>query len=138
MALRKDAKIELIRSVPLFSHCTKKELGAIAAQADELTLPAGRQLTRQGEPGREFMVIIDGTAEVKKNGRRVNYLSSGDFLGEIALLSGAPRTATVTTTSDTRLLVLTERAFRQLTYELPSIHANLVKALSQRLEADAL
>ncbi len=138
MPLRKDAKIELIRSVPLFSHCTKRELSAIAAQADELSVPAGRELTRQGEPGREFMVIVEGNAEVKKNGRRINYLGAGDFLGEIALLSGAPRTATVKTTSDAHLLVLTDRAFRQLTYQMPSIHSSLVKALSERLQADTI
>jgi CPA1 family monovalent cation:H+ antiporter len=138
MRLRKNAKIDLIKSVPLFSSCTKKELEAIAAQADELTLPAGKTLTKQGDRGREFMVIVDGSAEVRKNGRRVNLLGSGDFLGEIALISGGPRTATVTTTSDVDILVLTDRAFRQLTKQMPSIHKSVVQALSERLQADAL
>ena len=138
MRLRKNAKIDLIKSVPLFSSCTKKELEAIAAQADELTLPAGKTLTKQGDRGREFMVIVDGSAEVRKNGRKVNTLGSGDFLGEIALISGGPRTATVTTTSEADLLVLTDRAFRQLTKQMPSIHASVLKALSERLQADAL
>ena len=138
MALRKNAKIDLIKSVPLFSSCTKKELEAIAAQADELTLPAGKTLTKQGDRGREFMVIVDGSAEVRKNGRRVNILGSGDFLGEIALISGGPRTATVTTTSEVDILVLTDRAFRQLTKQMPSIHKSVVQALSERLQADAL
>jgi CRP/FNR family cyclic AMP-dependent transcriptional regulator len=138
MRLRKNAKIDLIKSVPLFSSCSKNELGAIASQADELTLPAGKTLTKQGDRGREFMVIVDGSAEVRKNGRKVNTLGSGDFLGEIALISGGPRTATVTTTSESDLLVLTDRAFRQLTKQMPSIHASVLKALSERLQADAL
>ena len=138
MPLRKNAKIELIKSVPLFSSCSKKELEAIAAQADELGVPAGKVLTKEGDRGREFMVIVDGAAEVRKKGRRLNLLGSGDFLGEIALISGGPRTATVTTTSEADLLVLTDRAFRQLTKQMPSIHASVLKALSERLQADAL
>lgn len=138
MRLHKNAKIELIKRVPLFSHCTKSELAAVAAEADELVLPTGRALTTQGARGSEFVVIVDGSADVKKNGRRINQLRSGDFLGEIALISGAPRTATVTTTSETRILVVTERGFKRLTREMPSIHASVVKALSERLQADAL
>jgi CRP/FNR family transcriptional regulator, cyclic AMP receptor protein len=138
MRLRKNAKVELIKSVPLFASCTKKELEAIAGQADELTVPAGKALTKEGERGREFMVIVDGSAEVRKKGRRLNLLGSGDFLGEIALISGGPRTATVTTTSEADILVLTDRAFSQLTKKMPSIQTNVLKALSERLEADAL
>jgi CRP/FNR family cyclic AMP-dependent transcriptional regulator len=138
MALRKNAKIELIKGVPLFSSCSKKELEAIAAQADELGVPAGKTLTKEGARGREFMVIVDGSAEVRKKGRRLNLLGSGDFLGEIALISGGPRTATVTTTSETDLLVLTDRAFQQLTKKMPSINASVLKAVSERLQADAL
>ena len=138
MALRKNAKIVLIKSVPLFSSCSKKELEAIAAQADELVVPQGKVLTKEGARGREFMVIVDGSAEVRKKGRRLNLLGSGDFLGEIALLSGGRRTATVTTTSETDLLVLTDRAFSNVTKKMPSIHASVVKALSERLEADSL
>jgi len=138
MPLRKNAKIELIKSVPLFSSCSKKELEAIAAQADELVVPAGKELTKEGDRGREFMVIVDGAAEVRKKGRRLNLLGSGDFLGEIALISGGPRTATVTTTSETDLLVLTDRAFEQLTKKMPSINASVLKAVSERLQADAL
>jgi CRP-like cAMP-binding protein len=138
VGLRKNAKIELIKSVPLFSRCTKKELAAIAQEADELILPAGRALATQGARGSEFVVIADGSADVTKNGRRINKLGSGDFLGEIALISGAPRTATVTTTSETRILLLTDRSFRRLSDEMPSIRASVLRALSERLQADAL
>lgn len=138
MGLRKNAKIELIKNVPLFSRCSKKELAAVAAEADELVLPKGRALTTQGARGAEFVVIVDGSADVSKNGRRINQLGSGDFLGEIALISGALRTATVTTTSETRILVLTDRGFRRLTRVMPSIQASVLRALSERLQADAL
>jgi CRP-like cAMP-binding protein len=138
VGLRKNAKIELIKHVPLFSRCTKRELAAVAAEADELVLPQGKALTTQGARGSEFVVIVDGSADVTKNGRRINQLRSGDFLGEIALISGAARTATVTTTSETRILVLTDRAFKRLTGDMPSIHASVLKALSERLQADAL
>jgi CRP-like cAMP-binding protein len=136
--LRKDAKIELLKGAPLFSRCTRRELAAIAAEADEFSPPVGTSLTRQGERGRDFVVIVQGSADVIKNARRINRLGSGDFLGEIALISGAPRTATVVTTSETRLLVLTDRAFRRVTEQMPSIRASVLKALSERLQADAL
>jgi CRP-like cAMP-binding protein len=138
VGLRKNAKIELIKTVPLFSRCTKRELAAIAQQADELVLPAGRALTTQGARGAEFVVIADGAADVTKNGRRINKLGSGDFLGEIALISGSPRTATVTTTSETRILLLTDRSFRRLSSAMPSIRMSVLRALSERLQADAL
>ncbi len=136
--MRNNVNIELIKRVPLFSRCTKKELAAIAGEADELVVPEGRSLSRQGATGREFVVIVEGSADVQKNGRKINRLGAGDFLGEIALISGAPRTATVTTTSEARILVLNDRSFRRLTKEIPSLHASVLKALSERLQADAL
>ena len=138
MLLRKSAKEELIKSVPLFSHCSRKELSALAAEADELTVPEGKDLTRQGERGREFMVIVDGAAKVTKNGRTVNELGANDFLGEIALLSDVPRTATVTTTTETTVLVLTDRAFRRVADQIPSVHSSLLAALTARLSPDTL
>jgi CRP/FNR family transcriptional regulator, cyclic AMP receptor protein len=138
VSLRKNVKIELIKRVPLFSRCTKKELAAIAGEADELVVPEGRTLARQGATGSEFVVIVEGSADVRKNGRKINRLGAGDFLGEIALISGAARTATVTTTSEARILVLNDRGFRRLTKEIPSLQASVLKALSERLQADAL
>jgi CRP-like cAMP-binding protein len=138
VGLGKNVKIELIKRVPLFSHCTKKELAAVAGEADELVLPKGRTLAKQGARGSEFVVIIEGSADVAKNGRKINKLGDGDFLGEIALISGAPRTATVTTTSETRILVLNDRGFKRLTRDIPSLQTSVLKALSERLQADAL
>lgn len=138
MRLRADRKRELIKAVPLFAHCSKRELVRLSSELDEIRMPAGKVLIRQGALGREFMVLVEGTAEVTKDGRLVNHLRAGDFLGEIALLSGGPRTATVTTTSDADLLVLTERSFGRVTKEMPSVQASVLKALSERLASDAL
>lgn len=138
MRLRASAKEQLIKSVPLFSHCSRSEVEALAKEADELSLPAGKELTRQGERGREFMVIVSGAAKVEKDGELVNELGPSDFLGEIALLSDVPRTATVTTTADTTVLVLTDRAFKRVADRIPAVHESLIAALTARLQDDAL
>ena len=138
MRLRKNTKVAFIKGVPLFALCTKKEVEAIAAEATELAVPSGRVLTTQGERGREFMVIADGSAEVRKDGRLVARLGPGDFVGEIALITGGPRVATVTTTSDTTLLLLTDRAFDRMMKAMPSIQAKVLNALADRLHAEAL
>ncbi len=138
MRLRKNAKVDLIKSVPLFSHCNRKQLAALAGEADELDINEGAALTHEGDRGREFIILVEGTADVKRNGRLIARLGPGDFLGEIALITGAPRTATVTTTSAGRILVLTDRSFDRVTRDMPEIYASLVKALSSRLQADAV
>lgn len=138
MRLRKSAKENLIKNVPLFSRCTKRELAALAAEADELPVGPGKILTQEGARGREFMVIVEGAAEVTKKGRTVNRLGAGDFLGEIAILADIPRTATVTTTEETVLLVLTDRAFRRVADQMPSVQASLLRALSERLQPDSV
>jgi CRP-like cAMP-binding protein len=134
--LRKDAKVELIKRVPLFEDCSKAELRQIAETADEVDVPAGTLLTKEGASGKEFVVIIEGAAEVRRRGRKINELSSGDFLGEIALVSGAPRTATVKTTEPTRALVLTAQAFRSLMRRVPSIQLKVLAALARRMPDD--
>ncbi|HVA31234.1 MAG TPA: cyclic nucleotide-binding domain-containing protein [Gaiellaceae bacterium] len=131
--LRKNAKVELLKCVPLFAGCSKRELDEIAAIADEFALDANRNLTREGATGREFLVLVDGAADVKRKGRKVNTLRSGDFLGEIALITGAPRTATVTTTKPSRMLVVTARDFKSLLRRVPSIQLKVLDALASRL-----
>jgi CRP/FNR family transcriptional regulator, cyclic AMP receptor protein len=133
LVLRKNAKLELLKGVPLFADCSKRELEAILAVADELDLPAGRELTREGARGAEFIVLADGAADVRRNGRKINTLGAGDFVGEIALISGEPRTATVTTTASSRLLVLTAAAFRKVLRDSPSIQLKVLEAVARRL-----
>ena len=133
MALRSNAKIELLKSVPLFAGCSKAELRRLASIADEIDLRAGTVLTREGRTGHEFFVLIDGTVSVVKSGRKVAVLGAGDWLGEIALLTKAPRTATVTATSPLRTLVITDREFRQLVSEVPTIAMKVLTCVAERL-----
>jgi CRP/FNR family transcriptional regulator, cyclic AMP receptor protein len=135
--LRRDAKIELLKHVPLFAGCSKKELGEIALLAEEIDVEAGKVLTREGDSGREFFVIVDGAAEVRRKGRKVRTMNAGDFFGEIALVSDRPRTATVTATAAATMLVVTDRAFRELMKKMPSIQLKVLSALADRLAADA-
>jgi CRP-like cAMP-binding protein len=134
--LRKNAKVELLKSVPLFSECSRKHLNEIAGIADEIDLRDGKELTKEGRPGREFFVLIEGTADVKKGSRRVNRLGPGDFFGEIALVRQTPRTATVVATSPIRALVITDRSFRSLLEHQPEIQGKVMSALAARLGPD--
>ena len=133
MALRKDAKIELLRTVPLFSRCSRKELGEIAKLADEIDLPPGKEIIREGARGREFFVLVEGSVDVRKGRRKLGTLSDGDFVGEIALVSDIPRTASVTTASPLRALVISERSFRRLLQASPGIQLKVLDALAWRL-----
>ena len=131
--LRKDAKTELISRVPLFAHCSKRELALVAGIADEIDLPEGKELTREGAPAREFFVLVEGNADVLKNGKRINTMKAGDFFGEIALIHDSPRTATVIASSPVRALVVTERNFRRLLDESPEIQRKVLSALAERV-----
>jgi CRP/FNR family transcriptional regulator, cyclic AMP receptor protein len=132
-----DGKQSLLRGVPLFSGCSRRELAQIARIADEIDLREGYVLTREGDRGREFFVLIAGTADVRRRGRKVNTMGAGDFFGEIALVSDRPRTATVTATSPVRALVVTDRAFRKLLRDVPSIQMKVLEAIVARLPADS-
>ena len=133
MQLGKNKKVELIRNVPLFARCSRKELSEIAAMADEIDLPEGREIIREGERGREFFVLLDGEAVVRRKGRKLATLSSGDFVGEIALVSRVPRTATVKTTTPVRALVVTDQAFRSVLHRSPQIQEKVLEALAARV-----
>jgi CRP/FNR family cyclic AMP-dependent transcriptional regulator len=133
---RKDAKVELLKRVPLFSECSRRELGEIAAIADEMRFPQGRTLITEGAAGREFFVIVDGTVEVRRGRRRVALEGGPSFFGEAALLTGKPRNATVTTTSPVQALVITDRAFHRLLRDSPSIQRKIIASLAARLADD--
>ena len=137
MALRRDAKVELLKRTPLFAGCTKSELRELAKTADELDLREGTVLIREGRPGREFFVLIDGTAEVTKQGKKIADLGPGDWLGEIALITDSPRTATVTATSPVDVLVITDRRFRSVVETMPSIALKMLASVGERLASDA-
>ena len=138
MALTKNEKVELLKRAPLFGACTKRELIEVALVADERDVPEGMDVTEEGRPGREFFVLIDGSVVVRRNGRKLADLGPGDWFGEIALLTFKPRTATVTTTSSARLLVIGDRSFRQVVETTPRIALRVLGTVAQRLERDSL
>jgi len=133
LALRKDAKIELIKTVPLFGELSKAQLAQVASLADEVGLPEGKVLTREGERGREFFILIDGQVEVRRNGRRLRTLGPGEFVGELALISDRPRTATVTATKPLRVLVVRDTDFRSVLLRTPQIALKVLEAAAQRM-----
>jgi CRP-like cAMP-binding protein len=136
--LRRNQKVDLISRAPLFAHLSRGQLNEVAGIADEIDLREGKELTRQGAPGREFFVLLEGTADVRKGRRKINTLEAGDFFGEIALVSRSPRTATVVATSPVRALVITERSFRRLLESMPEIQRKVLEALAERLAPTAL
>jgi CRP/FNR family cyclic AMP-dependent transcriptional regulator len=136
MRLRKNAKVELIKGVPLFSQLGRGELDEVASIADEIDLSEGKELTVEGQPGREFFVIIEGDAAVRQGDREINRLGAGDFFGEIALVEDRPRTATVVAETPIRALVITDRSFRTLLERSPEIEEKVMSARAARLAPD--
>jgi CRP/FNR family transcriptional regulator, cyclic AMP receptor protein len=131
--LHRDQKVDMLSQVPLFAGCSKKELRTIATLADEIDLRQGKVLTRQGAPGREFFVLLEGTVEVVRDGERIDTLGEGDFFGELALISNIPRTATVTATAPIRALVVFGRDFRRLLEEDAGIARKVLEAMAERM-----
>jgi len=131
--MKNNPKVEALRRVPLFEHCSARELSKIAATVDEVDLTEGRTLTHEGLYGKEFVVLAEGIADVEQDGEVVNRLGPGDFFGEISLVTGMPRTATVTTRSPARLLVLNAHAFRSLLAQAPMIRRRVISAAALRL-----
>jgi len=133
--MSRNPKVEQLRKVPLFARCSRRELAGLAALVDELELPEGQTLAREGERGKEFIVLADGIADVETGGEVVNQLGPGDFFGEIALVTGGPRTATVTTRSPAKLFVFNAPAFRSVLHDAPHIRSRVLAAAALRLAA---
>jgi CRP-like cAMP-binding protein len=134
--LRADTRIELLRGLPLFELCSKRDLRRIAAIAVERELEAGAELIREGEPAGEFYVVVEGEVDVRRRGRRVAHLGAGSFVGEIALLSRSPRTATVVATTPLRVLAISGRDFVALLDTLPELWLKVARTLADRVDAD--
>jgi CRP-like cAMP-binding protein len=136
--VRRDEKVRLISRIPLFDACSQAELARIASITQQIDVPGGEVLIREGEPGELFFVLVQGSAEVRKGTRRVATLGAGDFAGEIALLTDAPRTATVRTTAPTTALRATRKGFAALLETSPAIQRKVSKALADRLAPTSL
>jgi CRP-like cAMP-binding protein len=136
--VRRDEKVRLISRIPLFAACSQAELARVATITVQVDLPDGEVLTREGEPGDAFYVLVRGSAEVRKGHRRVATLGAGDFAGEIALLTDAPRTATVRATSPVTALKTTQKGFSALLDTSPKIQRKVLRALAERLAPTAI
>jgi CRP-like cAMP-binding protein len=128
-----DRKTELLRSVPLFASQGQRGIDEISRLVRVVDMPAGRRITTEGEPGREFYVIASGSVRVERRGQYLRTLHAGDFLGEIALIDGGPRTATATTETDSQLLVIAQSEFGVLLERFPEIQATVLQALAERI-----
>ena len=129
----RDPKLDLLARVPLFSGLGRRELEEVGALADEVDLPACRALTHEGQTGREFFLIVQGRVAIEKGGRRVASLGPGDFLGEIALVDGGPRSATATLEEPGRVLLIEHRAFHSLLERFPKVQLEVLKKLAERV-----
>lgn len=136
--MARNAKTDHLSQVQLFSACTNRELSHIAQACDEVTVKAGTVLVEEGTVGHEFYLIIDGQAAVERGGQQVATLGPGQYFGELALLDGAPRNATVRAASDMTLILLGQREFAALLDSWPTVAHKLLTQMAKRLrQADA-
>lgn len=133
MATHTDQKLDLLRRVPLLAGLGGREIEEVGRLAEEVDLPAGHVLMREGGAGNEFFVIVDGTVAIDRGGTTIKSLGPGDFLGEIALVDDGPRTATATTESPAKLLVVGHREFHSLMDQFPTIQTCVLQALAHRV-----
>jgi CRP/FNR family cyclic AMP-dependent transcriptional regulator len=127
---------ERLAQVPLFAGLSKKDLKKISSLATRLDLPAGKELTHQGAVGNEFLVVLDGTVDVKVDDEVVASRGPGDYFGEIALLDDRPRTATVVAKTPVSIEVIGRREFKALIEDQPEIAQQLLATMAQRLSED--
>jgi CRP-like cAMP-binding protein len=133
--MARDEYLQHLASVPLFSKCTKRQLEEIGEVATELILPAGKVLARQGDVGFEMFILLDGTASVTRDGQRVATLTAGDVVGELAVISGHPRNATVVAETELQILDLTHAGLDQLLDDIPGLAKHLLYEVTARLVA---
>jgi len=126
---RRSQKVDLLKKVPLFRNLSKRHLNEIAKHADQLSIKAGGVLAKQGSTGREFVFIVDGKAQVKKDGKVIRQISAGDFFGEISMIDGEPRTATIIAETDGTLLLVNSRSFAYLLDTIPGLQKKIMVSL---------
>jgi CRP/FNR family cyclic AMP-dependent transcriptional regulator len=131
--MAREQYLDHLASVPLFSGCTTKELRDIAKATVELTLDEGKEFVTQGDVGREAFIIVEGSADVTRSGKKIATLGPGDCVGELALLDHGPRTATVVATTPLTVLVLGPREFSGLLDEVPTLNHKILAALASRI-----
>lgn len=129
----REEKIRLLERVPLFEGCAGRQLKAVADISKVVEVPERTVLTRQGEPGEEFFIIVDGTALVTLSMTKRHRLKPGEFFGEMSLLDGGPRSATVKAETDLRVLVINRAHFWELIRAVPELTQRMLIGLSRRI-----
>lgn len=129
---RRDQKIEVLQQVPLFAGLSKKELGELARHLDEVDLSEGTTLVKEGDLGREAMILVAGTAVVRRRGRKVAELGPGSVIGELSLLAEIPRTATVVAASDVTVGLMTASDFGAVVDENPKVAVRMLRTVAHR------
>ncbi len=130
---RRSEKADALADIPLFSSLSNKERMELARHVDEVAVRQGTVLTEQGTPGDAFYLIVDGTADVNRSGTKIAVLGAGDAVGEMALLDGEPRSATVVMTSDGTVLTMPRAEFRGVLRKIPAIAQKMLVSMSLRL-----
>jgi CRP/FNR family transcriptional regulator, cyclic AMP receptor protein len=130
-----DTKADALARCPFFAGLSRRDLLELAKVSEDMEVEAGKVLTREGQSGSEFFVIVGGEVSVTKNGQEIRTLGPGDFFGEIALLEDTPRTATVVAKTPLRFFVLTRRSFRSLLAHQPELEQKVLAALEERVRA---
>jgi CRP/FNR family transcriptional regulator, cyclic AMP receptor protein len=128
-----DQKAAMLSKVPLFAGCGPRDLGEVGRLADEVTVRQGKVLAKEGAPGHEFFVILEGSVDISRGGKKLATLGPGDFFGELAMLGRVPRTATATAATPARLLVVGHREFTSLLASQPAIRDKVLRAVAQRI-----
>ena len=128
---------DVLRGVPLFSGMTDRAIEAIAALTSETAFADGDAIVREGDAGETFIILLDGAASIERGGHAIGELGRGDFLGEISLVDGGPRTATVIARGDVSALVVQHADFKRLFEEFGAIRYDIVTALTRRIRRDA-
>jgi CRP-like cAMP-binding protein len=135
---RQDTKVEALKRTALFEHLPRKHLVALARLTEDLDVPEGKVLCREGETGSEFFVILEGEVEVTRNGERIVPDEPIEFFGEIALIERVPRTATVTAATPLRFFVLTRQSFQRVLDTEPDVERKVLRSLARRMLADSV
>lgn len=133
MLFRRSPKIELLRRIPLFAGYSKHELNNLSLVADEIDLPAGTTLIREGEPSRQFIVVVEGSVDVTSKGRELPLRDRPQFYGATALDANLKAYATVTTSAPVRALVLTDRGIRKLFDEIPMLRLSILQSFVEHM-----
>ncbi len=134
---RQDAKIAALKRSPLFEGLSRRQLAQVARLSDDLEVPAGTVLCKQGSRGQEFFIIVDGEARVSRDGENLGTVRGGDFFGEIALLEPVKRTATVTAETPLSLFVVSRQAFDTVVATDPAVERKVLRTVVRRLASQS-